>query len=92
MKEFKVAVEIAESDKEYDFECYENDVPIEMGEHFLFYFAGIWDIGTCMSETEKVEINPNDKKPDPAKIDLVAGFWTACYKIKTTNFDLTTLS
>ena len=86
MEKFKTKVE--GFDKEFEFECYENTEPINIGDKFIFFFAGIADVQECLSETEKEEINPNDKVSDPTKIDLVAGFWRNCYKIKQTDFDL----
>jgi hypothetical protein len=88
MKNFKTKIESSDSNEEFNFECFENTEPIEIGDHFLFFFAGIADVGKCFSENEKYEINPNDRVRDHSKIDLVTGFWQKCYKIKSTNFDL----
>jgi hypothetical protein len=86
MKTFKTKVEDG-GDVEYEFQCYENTEPIEIGDKFLFFFAGIADIGVCQSEHEKEEINQNDRIRDKNSIDFVTGFWKKCYKIKSTNFD-----
>ena len=89
MKNFKTKIEGSEIDKEYEFECYDNTEPIEIGDAFLFFFAGIVDVQICQSENEKEEINPNNKVRDPEMVmDLVAGFWKNCYKIKNTDFDI----
>lgn len=87
MKNFKVKIYSDPNEGEYDFECYENTEHINQGDYFLFYFAGIYDIGKCESDKEEYEVNKNDRTPDLNKIDLVTGFWTNCYKIKSTNFD-----
>lgn len=89
MRTFKEKIEGDDSGKEFTFECYENTEPIEIGDFFLFFFAGIAAVGKCSSENEKEEINPNDRKRKEDVIDLVTGFWRKCYKIKTTDFDLT---
>ena len=75
-------------DKEFNFECYDNTEPIEIGDNYLFFFAGIADVQKCISENEKFEINKNDRIRDNFTIDLVTGFWRNCYKIKSTNFNL----
>lgn len=87
MKKFKTRVEGYDS-KEFDFECYENTEPIEIGDNYLFFFAGTAGVEQCCTENEKEEINENDRVKDDNnfKIDLVTGFWRNCYKIKTTNF------
>jgi len=92
MRNFKTKIEGSYSDKEFDFECYENNVPIEIGDKFIFFFAGVADVQICDSENIKYEINKNDRVKDVTKIDLVTGFWKNCYKIKSTNFDLSTVS
>ena len=90
MRTFKTQIEEC-TDKEFDFECYENTEPIEIGDKFLFFFVGIASVQECCSEKEKYEINPNDRIRDDKNLetlDLVTGFWKNCFKIKTTNFDL----
>ena len=72
---------------EYEFECYENTEPINMGDKFLFFFGDITDIGICDSERSKTEINQNDRVRDSNTIDLVTGFWQNCFKIKSTDFN-----
>lgn len=89
MEKFRTKVE--GFDQEFDFECYDNTEPIEIGDKFIFFFAGIADVQECCSENEKSEINKNDRVRDNTIIDLVTGFWRNCYKIKTTNFDLTNI-
>lgn len=86
MQNFKTKIEGYEG--EFDFLCHENDEPIEVGDKFIFFFCGIADVQTCCSENEKIEINKNDRVRDNSKIDLVTGFWKKCFKIKSTNFDL----
>jgi hypothetical protein len=86
-----IMIEIDGVEGKFDFECYPNTETINVGDKFLFFFAGIADVQTCSSEVEMFEINPNDKEPDPNTIDFVAGFWKKCYKIKETNFDLSTV-
>ena len=88
METFKTKIESDSSEKEYSFVCYDNTEPIETGDNFLFFFAGIADVGRCQSEHEKSEINKNSRVRDGNTIDLVTGFWRNCYKIKTTNFKL----
>jgi hypothetical protein len=92
MRKFKTKIEGSDSDKEFDFECYENDTPIEIGDKYIFFFAGIADVQVCDSENVKAEINKNDRVKDHTKIDLVTGFWKNCFKIKSTDFDLSTVS
>lgn len=77
--------------EEFSFECYDNTEPIEVGDAYIFFFAGIADVQLCFSEDVKYEINQNDRVHDHTKIDFVTGFWKKCYKIKTTDFDLTNL-
>ena len=77
---------------EFNFECYENTEPIEIGDKFIFFFGGIADVQVCDDEKLKFEINKNDRVKDESKIDLVTGFWQHCYKIKSTNFDLNAVS
>jgi hypothetical protein len=80
-----------DSKTEYDFECYENTEPIEIGDKFIFFFFGGWDVQTCCSENEKSEINKHDRPKREDIIDMTHNFWENCYKIKTTNFDLSTV-
>jgi len=90
MLEFNTKVECADEkdeDKNFHFECYENTEPIEIGDIFIFFFAGIADVQTCYGENQKEEINPNNRKSTGLG-DLVTGFWMNCYKIKETNFKL----
>lgn len=87
MKKFNTKIE-GNGDIHYDFLCYENTEPIEIGDKFIFFFGGIADVDTCESENSRQEINPNDRVKDNTKIDLVTGFWKNCYKIKTTTFNL----
>lgn len=88
MEIFKTKVE--GYSKEFKFECYDNTEPIEIGDNFIFFFGGIADVQKCSSETMKYEINQNNHvRDDKTIIDLVTGFWKNCYKIKSTNFDLT---
>jgi hypothetical protein len=91
MEQFRRPIESSNSEEKFDFECYPNTEPIEIGDYFLFFFAGIADVGKCTSENEKLEINPNDRVRDGKTIDLVTGFWKNCYKIKSTSFDLSTI-
>jgi len=86
MKKFKTKIEGL--DKEFDFECYENTEPIEIGDKFLFFFGGIADVRECCSDHEKEVINSNNRVRDAYNIDLVTGFWKQCYKIKSTDFDI----
>ena len=90
MKNFKTKIEGHE--KEFDFECFENTEPIEIGDKFIFFFGGMVDVQICDSETVKIEINKKNKVKDHTKIDFTSGFWQNCYKIKSTNFDLSTVS
>ena len=89
MIKFKTKVE--GYNEEYDFECYENTEPIELGDAYIFFFCGIADVQVCDSENVKYEINKNDIVKSEAKIDFVSGFWRNCFKIKSTNFDLSTI-
>ncbi len=86
MKKFKTKIE--GHDKEFDFECYENTEPIEIGDNYIIFFGGIADVQTCDTDNVKFEINKNDKVWDGRSLDFVSGFWKNCYKIKSTNFDL----
>lgn len=90
MKNFKTKVE--GHNGIFDFECYENTEPIDIGDKYIFFFGGIADVQVCDSEGVKFEINKNDRVKDRSKIDLVTGFWQKCYKIKSTNFDLRVVS
>ena len=86
MEKFKTKIE--GYDQEFEFECFDNTEPINIGDNFLFFFGGIAGIEICHTEHELEEINPNNRVKDMTKIDLVTGFWKNCYKIKETNFDL----
>lgn len=90
MRNFKTKIEGHE--EEFDFECYENTHPINIGDKFIFFFAGISDVQVCDSESVKLEINKNNRVKDHTRIDLVSGFWQNCFKIKSTSFDLSTVS
>lgn len=90
MENFKTKIE--GSDIEYNFECYPNTEPIEMGDYYIFFFAGIADVKKCYSENEKIEINKNGIQPKHNTIDFVSGFWRSCYKIKNTDLNLETLN
>ena len=92
MRKFKTKIEGSNSKKKFDFECYENNTPISIGNEYIFFFAGIADVQKCSSETEKSEINKNDRPYQKDKMDLVYNFWKNCYKIKSTNFDLNMVS
>jgi len=85
MKKFKTVID--ESVEEFDFLCYENSEPINMGDPYIFFFCGIADVQKCDSETIKYEINKNDRVRKDFG-DMVTGFWRNCYKIKETNFNL----
>ena len=90
MREFKTKIEGHE--EEFSFVCYENTEPINIGDKYIFFFGGIADVQVCDSENVKAEINKNDRVKDHTKIDLVTGFWKNCFKIKSTDFDLSTVS
>lgn len=90
MRNFKTKIKGYE--EEFDFECYENTEPIEIGDKYIFFFAGFADVQVCGSETEKAEINKNIRVEDYTKIDFTTGFWRNCFKIKSTNFELSTVS
>ena len=90
MKNFKTKIDGFE--EEFDFECYDNTEIIEVGDAYLFFFAGIADVQICVSDNMKYEINPNNHKSDDnCVLDFVSGFWKNCYKIKNTNFDITVI-
>lgn len=92
MRKFKTKIDSSPSDERFLFECYENDVPIEIGDKYIFFFGGIADVQTCDSESVKSEVNKHNRPYQKDKIDLVHNFWTKCYKIKSTNFDFSTIS
>ena len=73
----------------YHFECYDNTEPINVGDQFLFFFAGVANVGLCETEEEKIEINPNSRTEPAKPLDFITGFWQNCYKIKSTNFQET---
>ena len=52
----------------------------------------IADVQICDSERVKSEINKHDRPYQKDKIDFICNFWRKCYKIKSTNFDLSTVS
>lgn len=41
MKKFRTKIECSNSNKEFDFVCYENDIPIEIGDKYIYFFDGI---------------------------------------------------
>lgn len=83
MKKFKTKIEGYE--EEFNFECYNNTEPINIGDKYIFFFGDIVDVQICDSESIKLEINKNNRVKDNTKIDFVTGFWQNCYKIKSTN-------
>jgi len=92
MRKFKTKIE-GYGETQYDFVCYENTEPIEIGDKFIFFFGGIADVQICDSENIKSEINKHNRLPKENCIDLVFNFWTKCFKIKSSsNFDLNNLS
>ena len=91
MKTFKTKID-GHGDTEFEFECYENTEPINLGDKYIFFFAGMVDVQVCDSDTVHYEINPNDRVYDKNKIDFVTGFWKKCYKIKSTDFDLSSVN
>jgi len=91
MNHLKCKIGSVNSDQEFDFECYSNTEPIEIGDYFLFFFAGSAEVGKCESESEKLEINPHCRQPKKGIIDLTHTFWQHCFKIKTTDFDFSLL-
>ncbi|MDM8534596.1 hypothetical protein QUF55_07845 [Clostridiaceae bacterium HSG29] len=88
IERFKTKVECIDDGKEYEFNCYSNEEPINAGDKFIFFFAGIADVQEAV-KTELYEINKNDRVRDNNSIDFVTGFWKACFKIKDTDLDLT---
>jgi len=86
MKKFKTKIE--GFNDEFNFECYENTEPINIGDKFIFFFGDIADVQVCDSEKVRSEVNKHDRPYNEDKIDFVYNFWTKCYKIKNTNFDL----
>lgn len=86
MRHFKTKIDGYE--QEFNFECYDYIEPIEIGDKFIFFFGGIVDIQVCDSENVKEEVNKHDRPYREDIIDLVHSFWTKCYKIKTTDFNL----
>jgi len=86
MKKFKTSLANDDSKIEYNFECYENTVPIEIGDMYIFFFCGIADVQVCDSEHVKLEINEHNRPLKEDVIDMVYGFWRQCYKIKSTNY------
>ena len=89
MKKFKTKIE--GSEEEFNFECYENNIPIEIGDKYLFFFGGIADVQICNSENMRFQINKNDRPHKKNTMDLVHNFWRNCYKIKSTNYNLNTI-
>lgn len=87
MKEFKNII-IEEGEGEFDFICFENDYPINIGDKFIYFFGGIASVQVCDSESVRLEINKHDRPKNENIIDLVHGFWKSCHLIKETNFDL----
>ena len=85
MRDFVTKVEGFE--KEFEFCCYENTEPIEIGDRYIYFFGGIADVQTCHSEKEKSEINKHDRPYKSGYIDFVHSFWMNCFKIKSTNFN-----
>lgn len=73
--------------RDYSFEVAQRDIEINVGDYYIFYFAGEWNICKCDSVEQKYEINPNNHQSDCA-IDFVSGFWKNCFKILNTNYDL----
>jgi hypothetical protein len=89
MRTFKTKITGCGSDKAFTFECYENTHQINIGDKFLFFFGNIADVQVCDSQIMKSEINKHDRPEQTDCIDLVCNFWRNCYKIKSTDFDLT---
>lgn len=85
MEKFKTKID-GYPEREYNFECYDNTTPIEIGDKYIFFFGGIVDVQICDTESVKAEVNKHDR-PKKDMIDLVHGFWRNCFKIKSTDFD-----
>lgn len=92
MRNFKTKLESSNDENEYNFCCCENTETIEIGDFYIYFFCGTADVVKCISENEKYEINKNDRVRDKTKIDMVTGFWKNCYKIKSTDFNLESIS
>lgn len=88
MINYKTKIE-GHGEQVFNFDCHENTEPIIIGDPYLFFFAGTADVTVCQSAKEMAEVNKNNRVKDNTKIDLVTGFWNRCYKIKSTDFDLT---
>jgi hypothetical protein len=85
MEFFRTVVEGYEG--KYNFSCFKNTEPIEIGDYFLMFFGGIADVQICDSESIKEEINKNDRQSSGLG-DFVTGFWRNCYKIEQTDFNI----
>ena len=81
-------MDILQGDTLFNFVCFDNTHPIEIGDKYIFFFGGIADVQVCDSENVKQEINQHNRPYQKDKIDLTYSFWQRCYKIKETNFDL----
>jgi len=88
MQTFSVKIESSKTNEEYNFECFENEEPIEIGDVYLFSFCGIWDAVICETENEIDKINKHDRPYKTDIIDAVHSFWRRCYKVKTTNYKI----
>jgi hypothetical protein len=88
MKEFKTSLANDDSKIEYDFLCYENTEPIDIGDKYIYFFCNVADVQICDSENIKLEINKHNRPKNHDIIDLVYGFWQNCYKIKSTNLNI----
>ena len=72
--------------KVYLVSYYPNDVRIDKGDLYLYWFGG-WSIGRCDSDHEYYEINSPDREKSSA-LYFVYKFWRDCYKIYRTNYKL----
>lgn len=84
----KIVEKIEDDNKYHYFELYPNTEPINVGDWYLFYFAGRADITKCYNEIERQQCNFNPNYSSDAAIDLVENFWKKCFKIKNTSYNL----
>ncbi len=70
MKNFKTKVEGHEG--EFNFVCYENTEPINIGDKYIYFFWGMADVQVCDSENCRFEINQNDRVEDFSVLDFLA--------------------
>jgi hypothetical protein len=78
MRNFKTIIYNHIDKGEFTFECYEHTERINIGDKYLFFFAGTANVFVCSSDKEVEDVNINARHNHSEN----------CFKIKNTDFVL----